>query len=519
MHPAGLATQVELSLLRGMVGLSRKPYDITLDMTLDDWVQAPYSGAVQEVSDGLHLQGSGYRIGNVIYTKKWFNMIGSTVFMKWKAGDSSYAGFSVGIMRFFDAVGFSTHHSFNGSTVINRDTWIYTTMRCDEDGECITKSATGNYADQDGAAVIREKTLTLTSFEQEQLSATRLYFTFGDNYNSDSTVQSGILGEAKIVDTIEVEKPKTSVSVYDGEPTIPTSFYVDDNGGGGTNCLWEIEEIDEENAIKGSSSSGNCLLALGINDARGISFSIKTSSPSRTMTMRFGYPHPANRSPSLLSTTGSSDWKTYWLPTVMFPTTLHWVVYGSSAMWVKDIKLWYGPSDQERLTELQDQLSLIQTEISDFQERLSELEDPVTTTATTIVSSQDCLPCWSDAGSLVEDNNGADIEATDVDWQTSYLQLKWCGGEIYYMIADIVSAVGSASREILIDHNSLVCSYLGSAGSFTDPQGCDAKRAFDTLKPFFDANQGGDGQPNTRVHCFNCASGSCFGAGCDAMFQ
>ena len=370
---AGLVTQVELSVLRGMVGLSRKPYDITLDMTLDDWVQAPYSGAVQEVSDGLHLQGSGYRIGNVIYTKKWFNMIGSTVFMKWKAGDSSYSGFWVGIMSFFSAGTFTTDHP-HYSTKIDYDTWIYTTMRCDEDGQCRAKSAKENYADQDGATVIREETHTLTSFEQEQLSATRLFFSFGDNYGSTS--QSGILGEVKIVDTIEVEKPTTSVSFYDGEPTMPTSFYVDDNGG--TNCLWEIEEIDEEKAIKGSSSSGNCLLALGINDARGISFSIKTSSPSRTMTMRFGYPHPANRSPSLLSTTGSSDWKTYWLPTVMFPTTLHWVVFGSSAVWVKDIKLWYGPSDQERLTELQDQLSLIQTEISDFQERLSELEGTMT---------------------------------------------------------------------------------------------------------------------------------------------
>ena len=379
---AGLATQVELSVLRGMVGLSRKPYDITLDMTLDDWVQAPYSGAVQEVSDGLHLQGSGYRIGNVIYTKKWFNMIGSTVFMKWKAGDSSYSGFWVGIMTFFSAGTFTTDHP-HYSTKIDYDTWIYTTMRCDEDGQCRAKSAKENYADQDGATVIREETHTLTSFEQEQLSATRLYFTFGDNYNSDSTVQSGILGEAKIVDTIEVEKPTTSVSAYDGEAAIPTSFYVDDNGGGGTNCLWEIEEIDEENAIKGSSSSshsGNCLLALDINNVRGISFSIKTHSPIHNHWVRFGYPHPAIRAPLLLSTTGSSEseWKTYWMPTVMFPTTLHWVVFGSSAVWVKDIKLWYGPSDQERLTELQDQLSLIQTEISDFQERLSELEGTMT---------------------------------------------------------------------------------------------------------------------------------------------
>lgn len=74
-------------------------------------------------------------------TKNLYNLKDSTVYIKWKPGDSStYSGFSVCISsiketydvytgafnRVFCTSYLTTHHSYANSIVINNNTWYYT---------------------------------------------------------------------------------------------------------------------------------------------------------------------------------------------------------------------------------------------------------------------------------------------------------------------------------------------------------------------------------------------------------
>jgi len=129
----------------------------------------PGPNLFMRTADGLKLNGVGYRGTVGILTAQPIQLDGKNIRIKWKAdGAGDYMGVEPTLV-FFDLPppnpanmpgiplsehGFTTNHSWEGSTVIRDGSWYYTTVLVQPDSlSCVT--AEGNYSEQGGRVIHR----------------------------------------------------------------------------------------------------------------------------------------------------------------------------------------------------------------------------------------------------------------------------------------------------------------------------------------------------------------------------
>ena len=80
--------------------------EISLDLDVSNWDSVNSSGELSPLgnivytSEGLRIEGSGYRNGQIATHQQELNLANATVYMKWKAHGAGYACYS---LQFRDA--------------------------------------------------------------------------------------------------------------------------------------------------------------------------------------------------------------------------------------------------------------------------------------------------------------------------------------------------------------------------------------------------------------------------------
>ena len=180
----------------------------SISPTQDNWtIYSPWGGSAnwEETNDGLKFNGSGYRRGTLIESN-WSGDLtqGVQARFKWQAHGGNgynYSSFHVGVGK-YDPVytyliignGGTTHHSFDGSHLIQSDTWYYTTIDIRPDRSVSASLATENYADSGGQVQYADDYTVNNSLVWSAMSDASLTATLLDNYGSTSTFMT--LGEA-----------------------------------------------------------------------------------------------------------------------------------------------------------------------------------------------------------------------------------------------------------------------------------------------------------------------------------
>lgn len=432
-------------------------------MDKNEWVPGSYTGdvTVEEIDgqDVLKLQGSGHRVGNKVISKAWFNSLGSTLYVKWQAGSDSYAGWGLGIDYAVGHGGFTTHHSWGGSTVISAGIWYYTKITIGIDGNVAFETSTSNYVGREGAVSIRSETKVLTDEQKEACQASQIYFAFVDNYGGVS--QYAILGKVEITNSALVEKPISFDSIYDGQASLPESFLPDS----GPFCVWEIVQDPEGgggNVIKGTRQlghTGQCRLHHNMQNVQGVSFSVKTSLGSNYAGASF-YRMPSNL-PSW-GTTSSSDWNEFFFPVSLSQEGVFWDLrlhqYSNNApevIWIKDIKFWQDsscPCDSQLITAVDLEAASNTLMIT---EAGSEWSVDLSSLANKYIRSLDFDPSTkllsvTDAGSTLTanlapafDNIDSSNKAFEYDDDTLQLKLTDAGGTLSVNLSKLISRIRS----------------------------------------------------------------------------
>ena len=166
--------------------------EISLDLDVSNWDRAYSAGNIVYTSEGLRIEGSGYRKGQIATHQQELNLANATVYMKWKAHGAGYAAYGLRFqdanddddLIFYTKFG-TTDHSWEGSTLLPDDTWYYTRIVISEDATYKYYNSTGNYDDQ-GGTLQESKSGTLTTEEYAKLSSAKLAPSFGDNYGGTS---------------------------------------------------------------------------------------------------------------------------------------------------------------------------------------------------------------------------------------------------------------------------------------------------------------------------------------------
>jgi hypothetical protein len=171
--------------------------------------QTSFSCQLELTSEGMRVFNCGYRTGFFTYTKTTYNLVDTEVFIKFKPfGDGQYSGFGLAVSG-ADAVAHgyllpdrsfpfgTTHHSYNGSIVINDGTWYFGRFKVKADKTFETTLSTGNY-DLNGGVPIQQVKGTIADIDWGYFKNARLAVSGGDNYSAAAYV---VLGELKIVPT------------------------------------------------------------------------------------------------------------------------------------------------------------------------------------------------------------------------------------------------------------------------------------------------------------------------------
>ena len=185
---------------------------VSLNGSLIDTPTQPVTSTIQEndfltrncgnyatVSEGLKVNASSYRYGNVLGTKKVYDVKDSVTKMKWKANSSSYAQFSPQIISIASG-NMTTSHSYAGSSVIQNDTWYYSTITVTGDKVSTVTSVNDYYQDGDNVIDSVEVTLNENQMKLSQ-NGVQIGFNMGDTYASTAAyfILSEFSTDAKVI--------------------------------------------------------------------------------------------------------------------------------------------------------------------------------------------------------------------------------------------------------------------------------------------------------------------------------
>lgn len=149
----------------------------------------------------------GYYDGNSIITKDRYNLLGSTVQIKFSLnGDDKYFSSFVGISDLTTNLPYqylSTDHEFSPTKLVDDNRTIYYQMVIDDNGAYQLSLSYTKYGDSD----IHSDTGTLTSDQLSSATSAYIYFHNGDNYAGTSA--SATLYELNIIKDFSAESKAT----------------------------------------------------------------------------------------------------------------------------------------------------------------------------------------------------------------------------------------------------------------------------------------------------------------------
>ncbi|MEE8473619.1 MAG: hypothetical protein V3S82_10670 [Dehalococcoidia bacterium] len=161
---------------------------------LVSWIKVN-TGEWEQTDESIKVYGAGYREGHQgLESKASYNFLNTGTFIEWKAngGSGNYAAFWIFLISDYDpktgensgrALGgfFTTDHSYKNSTVITDDTWYYTSITVDAEGNYTAVTATGNY-DIEGGTIANSGTGAW-----ENADNGKIVVIFQDNYGGTET--------------------------------------------------------------------------------------------------------------------------------------------------------------------------------------------------------------------------------------------------------------------------------------------------------------------------------------------
>ncbi len=177
-----------------------------------DWYRET-SGAWEETAEGLRAYSFGYREHGRVYTRKLFDFLDSETFVKWKVdGNGDYLTAGPQIWYLVAPTDFSTDRVFGGTKLIADNTWYYTRMRIQADGNWTVVTTTGDY-DVSGGSAFDSRSSALDARGMELIRAAVLQMHVNDTYGgADANLTVGELR----TDATELLVAPTGVS-YDFE--------------------------------------------------------------------------------------------------------------------------------------------------------------------------------------------------------------------------------------------------------------------------------------------------------------
>ncbi len=187
----------------------------------------------QATSDGLQFNGSGYRAGTGVFSVYSGDFSQSTVNIKWMAngGDGYYWGtptnpsfMSMGLGLAWDSgdgttfeggfgsSGFSTNHTSGGTTLINDNTWYYTTLTITPDKLFTESTSTGNYLNA-GGTFVHSTSYTIADNAWAHIGNAHILAGLADNYGGANARMT--LGEVQY-NTAPTPEPATMLLIGTG---------------------------------------------------------------------------------------------------------------------------------------------------------------------------------------------------------------------------------------------------------------------------------------------------------------
>ena len=336
-----------------------------IPLTLENW-HKHYCGNWEEMEEGLKIYGTVYREGNRVRSNQIYNFIDSDTFIKSKVYNSGQFGsFNFGlanIVRF----GGTTSYSYNGSTVINENTWYFTRLRINPDKTYEVVTCTEDY-DINGGTPFINKSGTLTDAQWDFAGKTFIEANFGDQRAGTSAYQ--VIGEAKTTGTPVSTVIENSYD-FEADVDVPSAF----NYTG----VWEVDSalgLNSSQSIRVDATE-TVSLTLNVVDAAYVRFSPRASNSN----LRFYIDSV------LLNTRGSLDDSTCWNDVVVpIPgtgvKTLKWEVVSGSTVWIDDIIIYKAVDTEENQAPIVSDGTFTTEEDTDYSGTLSASDpdnDPLT---------------------------------------------------------------------------------------------------------------------------------------------
>jgi hypothetical protein len=187
--------------------------DTTLTITAKSWDAFSFqtlalidsgSTTYSTTPEGIKFHGQAYRRGARLQTKTALPFDGKSLYYKWKGnGDGQFAGFVVQIkydpfsndntpaIQGVDLNLLTSTSSYNGSIIIQEDTWYYTRITpVSGTNNFKVTTSTGNYNNMGGVVI---ETAIIPIYTKHGYLAFRI----GDNFSPNAYA---VLGEVKIAD-------------------------------------------------------------------------------------------------------------------------------------------------------------------------------------------------------------------------------------------------------------------------------------------------------------------------------
>ena len=285
-------------------------------------------------ANGLQMNGSGYRVDNWLFSRETFDFTGSEVLIKWQAhGAETFMGTGPHAWGFSPqnplryGLNLTTNHSYQGSTYIPDDTWLYSrfVFPNDNSGLVTVSVATGDY-DNAGGSVLKTDTISASAGFLGSI-----VMTLGDNYGATSAYI--VLGEVKT--SAKVLSASAAVTYNFNDGVIPPSF-----------GLSGLSSISNQTLLVNPDSSSQSV-TLNVANYNRISFSFSTDDNSNPH-YNGGYNRPMMELDGVnvvtFDTSGSSHWSRVSVPIPSGTQNAQIVSYQGYRLWLDDISLEQFPS-------------------------------------------------------------------------------------------------------------------------------------------------------------------------------
>lgn len=219
----GAFNKLPLLAISMVLNLNAHAASTDIPLTLGNWnllAQPPSASAPawEETADGIKFYGSTYRLGAAIVSNATADLSDAQVYLKWMVhpGANPFLGVAPGAggysayfnYQWVDVVAgnYTAGWSWNNSSVMPADTWLYTHLDTHPDMTWTTTTSTGNY-DFLGGTVLSTQANSWQAYPDawnSGIKAGHLIAAFNDNYGGTSAWV--VLAEAKY-DTASVPEP------------------------------------------------------------------------------------------------------------------------------------------------------------------------------------------------------------------------------------------------------------------------------------------------------------------------